>query len=701
MPLQKLLSPESIAIIGASTKPGAVGNDIVKNLISYNYSGKVYPINPKATELYNLPCFQSIKDLPEKVDLAIIVIPAPLVVDVVKECALAGTTHIVIISAGFKETDEAGKAREAELHVLVEKYQLTLLGPNCLGFIHPALGLNASFAKQMPEAGGISFFSQSGALSTALLDMSHESLKFSHFVSVGNKATLEEKDFLTYFNTEASTEVIGFYSEGINDARSFIKTGQALTKPTIALKSGATEAGSKASSSHTGSLAGSDLAYEALFKQAGILRAHTLQDMLDTLLVTSKNDFPKGSSVAILTNAGGLGVLASDTVIQEGMTLATLDEKTEQALREVLPPAASSHNPVDVLGDAPMLRYKQALDLIATDSHVDMILVIVTPQSMTEATATAEALLDFRKSNALPLVAVFAGHDSFLEAKSLLMPHIATYTMAEAGAKALGALHTLSNLKQEKESIHNTPILPAQTLATQTARTIVSEAITKKQTALLPIEVESLLASYGFRFPKTVTVTSVEDAEENARLFHTPVVLKIVSPEITHKSDAGGVILNVLPEDIGTAYTRLIETIKTNVPSATIKGVSLHEQIDREHGKELILGIKTEPGLGKVILVGLGGIYVEVFADASVRFAPLTHHDAESMVHELKSLPLLQGARGESKITLEPIYDAILRLSQLALDFPEIESLDINPLLVFPDNKEPLSLDARISLALN
>ncbi|MCW1888306.1 MAG: acetate--CoA ligase family protein [Candidatus Moranbacteria bacterium] len=701
MPLQKLLSPESIAIIGASTKPGAVGNDIVKNLVSYSYSGKVYPVNPKASELYNLPCFPSVKNLPEVVDLAIVVIPAPLVVDIVKECAETGITQIVIISAGFKETGAEGKKRESDLVALVEQYGLTLLGPNCLGFIHPSLGLNASFAKQMPEAGDISFFSQSGALSTALLDMTHESLTFSHFISVGNKATLEEKDFLNYFNTEDSTKTIAFYSEGINDARSFIETGQSLTKPTIALKSGATEAGSKASSSHTGSLAGSDLAYEALFKQAGILRAHTLQDMLDTLLVTSKNTFPKGPRVAILTNAGGLGVLASDTVIEEGMTLASLEESTESALRAILPEAASSHNPVDVLGDAPMLRYQEALSLIAKDSGVDMILVIVTPQSMTEAVATAEALLTFRKDSSLPLVASFAGHDSFLEAKALLTPHIATYTMAEAGAKALGALYKLSLIQEEKVSQKNTSPASAKSFSQENARTIIEEALGKKQSQLLPIEVESLLTSYGFRFPKTVTVTSVEDAEENARLFHGPVVLKIVSPEITHKSDAGGVILNVAPENIGTTYTRLIETIKTNVPTATIKGVSIHEQVDREHGKELILGIKTEPGLGKVVLVGLGGIYVEVFHDVSVRFAPLTLHDTETMVNELKSKALLEGARGEKKIPLEPLYDALMRLSQLALDFPEIESLDINPLLVFPGTAEPLALDARISLQID
>jgi len=597
------------------------------------------------------------------------------------------------------KTGEEGRARESALLTLVTEHNLTLLGPNCLGFLHPGIGLNASFAKQMPETGSIGFFSQSGALSTALLDMTHESLCFSQFLSVGNKATLEEKDFLSYFNEEPNTKVIGFYSEGINDAQSFITTGKSLTKPTIALKSGATLEGSQASSSHTGSLAGSDLAYEALFKQAGILRAHTLQDTLDALLITSKNNFPQGSQVAILTNAGGLGVLASDTVVQEGMTLAKFDTQTEEALRSILPEAASSHNPVDVLGDAPMKRYQEALTLIAKDQNVDMILVIVTPQSMTEATATAEALIEFRSSSTLPLAAVFAGHDSFLEAVKLLSPHIATYTMAEAGARALGSLYRLSQLSEERKIVDmNAQSVPSQGSGFENARAIINGAIAKKQKDLLPIEVESLLTSYGFHFPKNVIVTSEEDARENARIFSSPVVLKIVSPDIIHKSDAGGVILNVAPENIDSSYVRLIETIKTNVPNADIKGVSIHEQIDTEHGKELILGIKTEPGLGKVVLVGLGGIYVEVFHDVSVRFAPLALHDAKTMVQELKSVALLEGARGEALINKEPLYDALMRLSQLALDFPEIESLDINPLLVFPENKNPLSLDARISL---
>ena len=693
MPLQNLLQPASIAIIGASTNVGSVGNDVVKNIVTHGYEGRAYPVNPKATLLYDLPCFASIKEVPEVVDLAIVVVPAAIVIPVVEECGEMGVKNIVIISAGFKETGEEGKARETALLDLVKKYDLTLLGPNCLGYINPHINLNASFAKQMPNVGSIGFFSQSGALSTALLDMTHESLSFSQFLSIGNKTALQEKDFLTYFNTETNTHVIGFYSEDITDARSFIETGRSLTKPALVLKSGATEAGSKASSSHTGSLAGSDMAYSALFKQAHILRAETFQEFLDNLLITSKNPFPTGPHVAILTNAGGLGVLASDAVSKKGLKLAELSPETTKTLQELLPPAASSHNPVDVLGDAPTKRYEEALALIGADQGVEMILVIVTPQSMTEATTTAEALLRFREKSPLPLAAVFAGKDSFKEARALLDPTIATYQMAEAGADALGALHTLSVWAK------NTPeevTLPTQSNAT--VAQIIEKAVKEKKTQLLAIEVESVLMNYGFTFPRAVTVTSRADAEENARLFSTPVVLKIISPEIIHKSDAGGVLLNIPPENIGSAYDTLIETITKNVPHAEIKGVSINEQIDSSHGKELILGIKTEPGLGKVVVVGLGGIYVEVFQDASLRFAPLTRNDVTEMLGELKSKALLSGTRGELPIDLEPIYEAILNLSNLAINHPEIESLDVNPFLVFPKGKKALALDARISL---
>ncbi len=699
MSLSTLLHPSSVAVIGASTQPGAVGNDILKNIVFHGFQGKVYPVNPKADFLYNLPCFPSIQEVPETVDLAIIVIPAQLVIGVVEECGIKGIKNIIIISAGFKEVGIEGQEREAKLAALTQQYELTLLGPNCLGFINPHLNLNASFAKQMPEAGGIGFFSQSGALSTALLDMTHESLSFSQFLSVGNKSALSEKDFLTYFNTEENTKAIGFYSEDLSDAPSIVTTGRSLTKPAIALKSGATEAGSRASSSHTGSVAGSDLAYSSLFRQSRIFRAETFEEFLDTLLISSKNIFPAGKRVAVLTNAGGLGVLASDALTKAGLLLATLSQETETKLTPFLPPAASSHNPVDVLGDAPMKRYEDALLTIADDPSVDMLVIIVTPQSMTEAKETAEAILRFRATSPLPLAAVFSGKDSFGEAVALIAPTIATYTMPEAACRALGALYTLSQF-HEKNSRPD-EMTSGSSLKNPTLDQIFIQANEASKTQLLTVEVESILTHYGFTFPRAVTITSHEDALENARLFKSPVVLKIISPQIIHKSDVGGVLLDILPDNIPGAYDSLLETIKTNVPDAEIKGVSVNEQIDSSDGKEILLGIKTEPGLGKAVVVGLGGIYVEILKDVSMRFAPLDRADAIEMVDELKAKALLSGARGELPIDLEALYAAIMSLNQLILDYPEIDSLDINPFLVFPEGKKPLALDARISLETN
>jgi acetyltransferase len=381
-------------------------------------------------------------------------------------------------------------------------------------------------------------------------------------------------------------------------------------------------------------------------------------------------------------------------VSKKGLLLAELSPETTAKLQKILPPAASSHNPVDVLGDAPMQRYEVALTLIANDPAVEMLLIIVTPQSMTEATATAEAVLRFREHSTLPMAAVFAGKDSFAEARALLDPTVATYQMPEAAADALTSLYTFSLWAKAQEEA----VLPSVADTNTTVTGIIERAVSEKKTQLLAIEVESVLANYGFTFPRAVMVTSRADAEENTRLFSAPVVLKIISPDIIHKSDAGGVLLNIPPENIGSAYDTLMETITKNLPEANIKGVSINEQIDSTHGKELILGIKTEPGLGKVIVVGLGGIYVEVFQDASLRFAPLTRTDVAEMLDELKSKALLAGTRGEPPIDLEPIYEAILRLSNLATNHPEIESLDVNPFLVFPKGKRPLALDARISL---
>jgi acetyltransferase len=698
MNLSALFSPRAIAVIGASTTVGSVGHSLTENLFRYSYKGTVYPINPKADTLFDRPCFKKIADVPQDIDLAIIIIPAMAVPQALREVGEKNVPAAIIISSGFKETGERGAALETEIQAIAEEFHIALLGPNCLGFLHPALGLNASFAKGLPKVGPIAFFSQSGALCTALLDVSADTLGFSAFVSDGNKAVLGENELLKHFAADEETDVISFYTESMTDAKALIATGRAILarptpKPIIALKSGTTTAGTSASSSHTGALAGSDAAYQALFEQARIVRADSLQSLSDLLTVFSQNPLPQGKRIGIITNAGGLGVLATDAASTHGLTLATLSPETIKKL-SALPAAAARHNPVDVLGDAPADRYRLALDAVAADSQVDMLLVIVTPQTVTQAKETAEAIADIKNHSGKPVVAIFAGDQAFTESWPILKKnHVATLRYPENGAQALAALATVASWRESTQATAFT----FPDIDSAAARQILEDIKTKKRTTLYETEVWDILAAYGFTFPKRAVVHSRAEAEAAAVQFTNTLALKIISPDITHKSDAGGVILSVSPADVGAQYDTLMAQVKTHSPEATLEGALLVEMAETG-GREIILGMKEEPGLGKLLMVGLGGIFVETFKDVAFRFAPLTEEDVDEMIHELKSLPLLEGARGQDGIDLQALKMAIGRLSQLVQDFPEIDELDINPLLCFKDASHFRVLDARITL---
>ncbi len=698
MHIESLFSPQSIAVIGASTKPGSVGWSLTENLLTYGYAGKTFLINPKAETLFNRPCFKSISAIDDEIDLAIIIIPAASVPQALREAGEKGVRAAIIISSGFKETGEAGKLLEQELQEIALQHNIALLGPNCLGFLRPSLGLNASFAKGMPQPGAITFFSQSGALCTALLDLTSDHLGFASFVSVGNKALLGENKLLQYFAKDTESRVISFYSEGMTDASSIIEIGRAILsrpepKPIIALKSGTTSAGTVASSSHTGALAGSDAAYQALFKQARIIRAHSLETLSDLLTVFSQNPLPQGRNIGIITNAGGLGVLATDAAVQHGLKLASLSPESLQKL-EALPKAASRHNPVDVLGDALADRYRLALTTLADDSQIDMILVIVTPQAMTQAKETAEAIADVKKQSGKPLVAVFSGSDAFVDGLAILKKNqVATLTYPESGAEALSALAQVATWRSAEA--------PASTLFTdidpKSVREILDSAKKEQRTTLYETEVWDILSAYGFPFLQSMIAHDRDEAETLAKNFTGPMAFKIISPDITHKSDAGGVLLNITAADAGQKYDELMKRVKERVPDARLEGALMVEMAEAG-GREIILGMKEEPGLGKLLMVGLGGIFVETFKDVAFRFAPLTAQDATEMVGELKSLPLLKGVRGESGIDIQSLYDALGRLSLLVEHFPEIAELDINPLLCFKDASRFRVLDARIIL---
>lgn len=700
MQLDALFSPKSIAVIGASTTAGTVGHNLTENLLKNSYTGKVYPINLKTDTLFGLPCYKNIADIDNHIDLAIIILRALNVPQALREVGKKGVQSAIIISSGFKETDNNGKLLEDEIISISQKYNIALLGPNCLGFLNPALGLNASFAKDLPQNGKIAFFSQSGALCTALLDISQNNLGFAYFISIGNKAVIGENELLNFFAQNKETALLSFYTEGLRNSGELIKTGRMLidntqSKPVIALKSGTTLAGVKASSSHTGALAGGDAAYNALFKQARIIRAKSMEHLLELLSVFSKNDLPtNGRRIGIITNAGGLGVLATDNAVANGLEIAELSPETKKKLA-TLPPAANTNNPVDVLGDALADRYCLAIDALISDKNVDMLLVIVTPQTMTQSKETAEAITNAKKNSSKPIVAIYAGVQSLAEGLAILQKNnVAVMLYPEAGTRALSALAQVAKWREQDQPL---PFIFGD-INREAAKKIIAKTRNSDQTALSFEETNAVLRAYGFPILKSFMATNKEEALAITQKLNKPAVMKIVSPDIVHKSDAGGVLLGIKPKEGADAFEKLLAQVKTHLPNAHLEGVFIEEMTSQNNGQEIILGLKKEPGLGTVVLAGLGGIFVETFKDTSMRFAPLMKTDAKEMLCELKSYPLLQGARGQKRIDMEALTTLIGRLSKLAEDFPEITELDINPLLACPKAEDFRVLDSRISL---
>jgi len=700
MNLRAVFEPKSIAIIGASTRVGTVGNDIVKNLVEQGYTGETFPVNPKATELYGLKCYASIVDVPiDTVDLAVIVIPAAGVPEVLEQAAR--TKHIqaaAVISAGFKE---AGHAElEEELRAVAEAYGVALVGPNCLGVINPYLSMNASFAKTLPARGSIAFVSQSGALCTAVLDYAQSlGLGFSRFASIGNKALLDEEQFLEYFEQDTATTVIAMYAEDLRDPQAFLRGARRITrgpqaKPIVFIKSGRSEAGAHASASHTGSLAGSDTMYDALFAQAGILRVETIDELFGALQTLSMNALAPGRRVAVITNAGGPGVLATDALVEHGLELAVLSRETQDQLRTGLPGAASVHNPIDVLGDALADRYALALEAAVEDANVDSIVVLLTPQSMTAIEATAEAIVAARAKTGKPIAVSFMGSDLVQAGRDILVRHgIATFRFPEEAAAALAALARSAEiaLAPEVQGFSFDDVRP------EVVRDILAQAKAVGKTQLPEAEALPIFEAYGFRPLRSVVVRSVEEAQEQAKTFSGKVVFKIVSPDILHKSDVGGVLLNIEPKDFATAYENLLRTVSERAPEAHLEGALIVEMAPAG-GAELVLGSIKDPLFGHVAMVGFGGILVEVLQDVSFGLAPLDRATAARMIHQLKARKIFDGVRGGAALDVEAVVEALGRLSQLLTDFPEIKELDINPLLVLPEGQGTILLDARVVL---
>ena len=700
MNIRSVFEPKSIAIIGASTRVGTVGNDIVKNLVEQGYAGEIFPVNPKATKLYGLQCYADIADVPsETVEMVVLVIPAIAVPEALESAAKNKQVRsAVVISAGFKEMGNV--ELEAQLRTVAERYDIALVGPNCLGVINPWISMNASFALTMPAKGSVAFLSQSGALVTAVLDYSQSlGLGFSRFASIGNKASLGETDFLEYLEQDEATKVIGLYIEDLKDPRLLLSLSKRMTrgskaKPIVILKSGRTSAGATALASHTGSLAGSDTMYDALFAQSGILRVKTIDELFGVLQVLSMNTVSVGRRVAIITNAGGPGVLATDAIVGNGLELARLSEETQKQLQSFLPPAANTHNPVDVLGDALADRYARALECVSQDAGVDSLLVLLTPQSMTEIEATAEAIANVKMKTNKPVLASFLGSYLVQPGRDILLAKgIATFRFPEEGADALAALAQYADIMSSPE----TSIETFEDVDRAAVRSIFDAARAEGKTQLPEAIAVPVFEAYGFRILKSVVVRSVDEARQQAQHFGGKAVFKIVSPDILHKSDVGGVKLNIEPGDFAKAYEDLIRVVGERAPQARLEGALIVEMAPNT-GAEMVLGCVKDPLFGHVAMIGLGGILVEVLKDVAFGLTPFDRATAVRMIDSLKARKILDGVRGGAALDIESLIESLSRLSQLLTDFPEIKELDINPLLVLPQGQGTLVLDARIVL---
>lgn len=693
MRLEALFNPKSIAVVGASTKKGNVGNDIVKNLTTQGFGGAIYPINPHATELYGKRCYATLSEIIESVELAIIAVPVSGVMGVVRESIQKGVDAIIIISAGFREVGNV-KTEEA-IRLMCNEADIALLGPNCLGVIHPQVALNASFAPHMPKAGSLAFLSQSGALCTAMLDYMREtSFGFSKFVSLGNKAQIDEVTLLQFLKEDAETEIILLYLEQLTHPKEFIDVVQALHqkgKPVFIIKSGNTLAGSNASASHTGSLAGNDAVYDAVFEKAGAIRVRNLDDFFEYISGFFSKQFPQGDRVAVLTNAGGPGVLVTDEIILQGLSLAELSEDTKMALQKFLPTASNTRNPIDLLGDADAARYEKSLNILLKDPNVDSIITVLTPQSMTEIVKTAQALVNISKTSKKTILASFMGSTDILPGMRILEEsRVPVSRFPQKLAQTLAVMRKFIKITRDKEEhFQNIPLKKEGV-----------QRILKNYPEGGNMSFEDalrLFEMYGFSVTKSRLIKDGAEAREAVLYVGGMAVFKIISPDIVHKSDVGGVTLRVTPENAQREYENMITRIMKNVPRARIDGILVAEMIV-ERGVEFILGTIKDPNLGHAVMVGLGGIYVEVFRDVAFGLVPVSRNSAKTMIEKLKSKALLRGARGGEILDEEELLQGIGRMSKILEENPNIAEADINPLILFSQGKGMKVTDARITI---
>jgi acetyltransferase len=700
--LDKIFNPKSVAIIGASDKEGSVGYAIVKNFTTLGFSGKVFFVNIRKPEILGVKTYQTVSQVPEPVDLAMIATPAKTVPDVVEQCGKAGIKGAIIVSAGFKETGPEGKALEDRILEIKKKYGIRIIGPNCIGIIRPRISLNATFVDRVPKHGKVAFISQSGALGSAILDWAiHENIGFSNFVSVGSMIDVDFGDLIDYFGTDPQTRSILMYVEGITEARKFMSAARhfARTKPIIVVKAGKFTESAKAVASHTGSLAGEDDIYDAAFKRAGIVRVEEIDDLFNAAEVLGTQPLPRGPNLAVITNAGGPGVMATDALVAKGGKLAKLSQKTMDVLNGVLPSFWSKGNPIDILGDAKADRYKAAVEACLNDENVDGILVIFTQQAGGESTEIAETIVELARSRAYQgktILTSFMGYDAVQEAnRTFNANNIPTYSTPEQAIKTYMYMY---QYERNLELIYETPEeLPVDSAPPKRPiMVILRNATLEGREILTEDEAERLLKYYNFPVVDTAVATTADEAVASARQMGYPVVLKILSPEIVHKTEVGGVILDIHSEaEVRQAFSMIVQRAKAYSPNAQIIGVTVQPMIERK-GYEVIIGGKTDPLFGPVILFGMGGVGVELFKDYSIGLPPLNTTLIRRMMEETKVYQLLKGYRNAPPANLKLLEETMLLFSQLLIDFPQIREIDINPLLI--NEKEAFILDARIKV---
>lgn len=705
--LDPLFLPKSVAVIGAKDDAGSVAGTILRNLLNGAFKGTVYPVNPKRSTVMGLPSFSSISAIPERVDLAVIVTPAGTVPKIVQECVQARARSAIIISAGFKELGEPGLKLEQEILSYARKGNMPIIGPNCLGIMNPAFGLNATFAKGSAMPGQLAFISQSGAMCTSVLDWSlREKIGFSAFISVGSMADVNWGTLIDYFGDDPGTNSLLLYMETVGDARAFLSAARevALEKPIIVIKAGRSGEAAQAAASHTGSLACSDEVFDAALERVGVLRVNTISELFSMASVLSRQPLPKGPRLSIITNAGGPGVLATDATILSGASLTELAPDTIESLDVILPKAWSRSNPIDILGDADAERYEKTLHIVSKDPGSDGILVVLSPQDMTDPTKTAADVVRCAESVRKPVLASWMGGNTVEEGMKILSEaKIPVFEFPDDAAKTFG---TMWRYSRDIQSLYQTPIPDEENafregrftieLRKKESKKLIDSVRKEHRTLLTEVESKKILELYDIPVVETVVAKTVEEAEQYAAKMGYPVVLKVFSQTITHKSDIGGVKLNLKSgEDVVRAFESIRAGVVSHFGDKHFEGVSVQPMISRS-GYELILGSSCDPQFGPVLLFGLGGQLVEIFKDKSLGFPPLNRSLARRLMEKTKVFEALQGVRGRKPVNIGLLEDILIRFSHMVVENPRMKECDINPLLV--SDEGVIALDARIVL---